>query len=137
MEVTPESVGTHRPCSDPLSELLAASDRVPVWWRERSAKEGFIALRGRLSFTQAELAVKSGVAQARISHLEGGGDALLSTWRRVYAAMGFELLLFPVSALDASGLEARAEAGRRPDHWCFQRARPRPHRRRWEKDPGK
>ena len=31
---------------------------------------------------------------------------------------------------DVAGLEANAEVGRRSDHWRFQRARPRPHRRK-------
>jgi len=105
--------------------LLKAPGAVPETWRGWTAHRGFVYLRCRLRFTQQELAQKSQTAQSQVSRLEGGCDALLSTWRAVYAAMGFELLLLPVSALTLEQLEKRAEEGRPQGHWLRQRARPR------------
>lgn len=108
-----------------LQLILEASGRLPEDWRRVPAERGFEFLRSRLRFTQCELARKSGVAQAQISRLEGGGDALLSTWRRLYAAMGFELLLVPLTAMSIDELDARADAGRPEGHWRRTRAKPR------------
>lgn len=112
---------------EPFDELMGAARGLPVWWRDKSPADGFVALRRRFQFTQDEVAERSGLAQSLLSRLEGGGDARLSTWRRAYAAMGFELLLLPVCACSARELEAIAEARRPPGSWIRQRARPRPH----------
>ena len=115
---------------DPLDEVLRAARALPSWWRRKPVEEGFLSLRCHLQYTQDEVAARSGLAQSIVSRLEGGGDALLSTWTRAYAAMGFELLLVPVSSLTARGLRDAAEAGRPPGSWVYQRAKPRPHRKR-------
>lgn len=110
---------------DPFGELLRAANDLPCDWAATTTAGGFQYLRCRLRFTQDELAAKSGLAQSLISRLEGGFDARLSTWRRVYAAMGFDLLLVPSSRLSVEALEARAEQGRPPGHWARERSRPR------------
>jgi transcriptional regulator with XRE-family HTH domain len=110
---------------DLLNELLRTGTALPEEWRCWPPDRCFQYLRGRLEFTQDELAMKSGVAQSQISRLEGGSDALLETWRRVYSAMGFELILVPVSPLTIPELERKAAEGRPADHWRRQRARPR------------
>ena len=110
---------------DPFAILLKAPEALPSEWRGKSADEGFEYLRRRLAFTQDELARKSGVAQSIVSRVEGGADAYLSTWRRIYAAMGFDLMLLPISRLTVEELERRAEEGRPAGHWMRQRARPR------------
>ncbi len=113
---------------DLLEEVLKVGALVPSKWSDRTAERGFEYLRCRLEFTQQELAEKTGLTQARISKIEGGADALLSTWRRLYRAMGFGLLLLPVSELSADQLRKLAERDRPQGHWLRQRARPR---RRW------
>ncbi len=115
-----------------LELVLRASEAAPRKWREWSLERQFEYLRCRLSFTQAELAAKAGLAQSGISLIEGGGDALMSSWKRLYAAMGFELLVLPVSKASIEELEKRAEKGRPAGHWRRQRARPR--RRRLRRD---
>ncbi len=111
-----------------LDELLTAGRSLPERWRTMPADEAFEYLRCRFRYGQEELALKTGMTQARISLLEGGADAKLSTWRRVYAAMGFELVILPVTRLDEAGLKAKAEEGRAGPRWLYERARPR---RRW------
>lgn len=113
---------------DLIEILLKYSGALPRQWREWTSERCFEYLRCRLKFTQDELSQKSNLAQSRISQIEGGSDALLSTWCRLYAAMGFKLILLPVSPLTVEQLEERAEQGRPPGHWMRQRARPR---RRW------
>ncbi|MFI5345231.1 MAG: helix-turn-helix domain-containing protein [Elusimicrobiota bacterium] len=110
---------------DPFELILRAADSLPKDWKARGPEFGFEFVRCRLRFTQDELAQKSGVAQSIVSRVEGGFDARLSTWRRLYAAMGFDLVLLPVSALALEELEKRAEQGRPRGSWMRQRARPR------------
>jgi DNA-binding XRE family transcriptional regulator len=81
--------------------------------------------RSRLEFTQDEIARKAGLTQSQVSRVESGADCLLSTWTKVYAAMGFRLALLPLSDLSLKCLEAVAERGRPENHWTRQRARPR------------
>jgi transcriptional regulator with XRE-family HTH domain len=63
-------------------------------------------LRRRMGLTQTELARLSGVAQSQISRLEAGGDGLLSTWVKLYAALGVGLRLLPTSHDAGPALEA-------------------------------
>lgn len=113
---------------DLFEEILKASGSLPKTWREWSPERRFEFLRCRLGFTQEELGIKAGLVQSQISRVEGGGDALLSTWTKLYAAMGFELVMLPVSDLTMRQLRERAELGRPRGHHLRQRARPR---RRW------
>ena len=117
---------------DPLDALLAAGRAVPDWWRQMTPDQQFMRLRGRLNYTQAELGRKAKMKQSQISLLEGGQDSRLSTWRRAYAVMGLDLLLLPISPLDAKRLKRRAERGRTGPHWLYQRCRSR---RRWRNAP--
>ena len=58
-------------------------------WLSLPPDHGLEVLRYRLKMSQVDLAAKAGLTQARYSKIEGGADALLSTWRRLYEAMGF------------------------------------------------
>ena len=111
-----------------LDLLLELGPQLPELWREWAPDRGLEYLRCRLRFSQKELAQKSGLSQSRVSLIEGGEDACLSTWRRLYAAMGFELLVLPVTAMDYFALEEFAQRGRPPGHHAKSRSRPR---RRW------
>ncbi len=113
---------------DPLEALLALGRGLPAAWRDWPPHRCLEYLRCRFEFTQQELGEKSGVAQSLISRIEGGAPALLGTWVKLFAAMGFQLSLLPVSSQSPKELQARAEGGRPPGHWLKQRARPR---RRW------
>jgi hypothetical protein len=110
---------------DLIETLISFSAGIPDPWRGWPADRGFEYLRCRLKFTQDELRQKSGLSQSQISRLEGGGDALLSTWRKLYRTMGFELMLVPVSSLSVAELVERSEEGRPEGFWRRQRARPR------------
>lgn len=110
---------------EPVELLLKSGGEAPVELRGWPPERMFQYLRCRLRFTQLELAQKAGLTQSQVSRVESGADCLLSTWTKVYAAMGFELHLLPTSALGLAELEKRAEAGRPQGHWLRQRARPR------------
>jgi len=107
-----------------LLELLLETV-VPETWSALAADHGFESLRCRLRFGQAELGAKAGMTQARVSRIEGGADIRLGEWRRLYAAMGFDLVLLPVSRATVEELEDRAAAGRPDNHYLYERARPR------------
>ncbi len=117
-----------------IVQLLEARAAIPRDWLERTADDGFEYLRCRLRFSQAELGRKSGMTQARVSRIEGGLDVRLSVWRRLYAAMGFELILLPVSAKTLEEIERFAEQGRRRNHRLYTPARPRRRFRRMQKE---
>jgi len=99
-----------------LPALYALGGRLPEPWLSCPADETLRRLRWRLQFTQAELAGKAGMPQVQISRLEGGADALLSTWRRLFDGMGFDLALLPVPRLPPGKIEEAAQKGR-PAGW--------------------
>jgi len=110
---------------EPVELLLKSGGDAPVELRSWPPERMFQYLRCRLSFTQLELARKAGLTQSQVSRVESGADCLLSTWTKVYAAMGFELRLLPISGMGVEELARNAEAGRPHGHWLRQRARPR------------
>jgi len=99
-----------------LPTLYALRGRLPQPWASCPADETLRRLRWRLQFTQAELAGKAGMPQVQISSLEGGADALLSTWRRLFDPMGFDLALVPLPRLAPGRIEQAAQEGR-PSGW--------------------
>ena len=115
---------------DLFEELLKAGAAVPAEWAGWPDERRFEFLRCRLQFTQGELAAKAGLAQSQVSRIEGGCDGLLSTWKKLYAAMGFELVLLPTSTMTLPELRLHAEIGRPQGHFLRQRARPRRRRLR-------
>lgn len=85
-------------------------------------------IRCRLRFSQAELSEKTGLSQSNLSRIEAGEDCLVSTMRRIYAAMGLELMLVPRSKETPRELESAADRGRSIRRRISQGAKPR---RRW------
>ena len=79
------------------------------------------ALRLSLEISQRQLAELSGVDQSVICRLERGGDALWSTWRRLFAGLGYYAVLSPAHEDEGDTLvedgqrlrRDRMEAGRR------------------------
>ena len=72
------------------------------------------ALRRAQGVSQRHLAEESGVGQSVICDLERGADARWTTWKRLFAALGFYAVLMPLSSDDAEdllrhGVEQRKE----------------------------
>src|SRR5437899_1144280 len=82
---------------DLIEQLLETVPSLPAEWLELAPDHGFERLRCMLRFSQDELGRKTGMTQARISRIEGGADIRFSVWKKIYAAMGFDLILMPVS----------------------------------------
>lgn len=94
---------------------------LPTEWSRASPGEQLRALRLMRGISQRHLAEHSGVAQSVISRLEHGADAHWETWKELFAALGYEVVIAPLAYSDewegllqdetyARGL--RAEAGR-------------------------
>lgn len=79
---------------DPLEVVAEALTQAGAW-RSWTIERQLWYLRQRRGWTQAELARRAGVSQRRISRIEAGEDALMSTIRSLYRAMGHEPLLIP------------------------------------------
>lgn len=96
---------------DPLEETLKTARALPDGWC-RSPAEDLASFRQRFWLRQKDLARKAGLTRTQIVRLENGRDALLSTWRKAYAALGFELLVVPLCRETLEELEEL----RRRDH---------------------
>ncbi len=81
---------------DPIELAATAVNRAGPWTRWSLDRQLWY-LRVSADLTQAELARRSGICQARLSRLEAGGDMKLSTLKRLFAALGWEVLLLPVA----------------------------------------
>ena len=80
--------------AQPLDLVAQAISRCGPWIRWTFQRQLWY-LRRHARLTQAELALRSGVTQARISRIESGGDVKLSTLRILFAALGYEPLVLP------------------------------------------
>jgi hypothetical protein len=110
---------------DAFEELLALGALIPEPWKSWPPQRLFEFLRCLLQVTQDQVALKSGLAQSQVSRVEGGEDARVSTWRKAYHAMGFDLVLLPVARVSRKEMERMAEEGRMTHRWWRQHARPR------------
>lgn len=113
----------------PLDSLIRFGRRVPEPWKSWTPQLWFENIRCMLQTTQDQIAGRSGLDQSVVSRLEGGFDARLSSWRRAYDALGFDLVLLPVARYPHRRLRERADEDRATDRFWRQHARPR---RRWK-----
>lgn len=109
----------------PLDALRRFARRVPAPWRDDPPERWFEWIRCMLETTQEQIARRSGLDQSVVSRLEGGFDARLSSWRRAYAALGFDLVLLPVADLPFRKLRELADEDRATTRMSRQHARPR------------
>lgn len=82
---------------DTLDDLSRALAGVPPSWREATPGAQLAAVRRHLRVSGRHLAEVSGVDQSTISRLERGADARLETWRKLFSALGCEVILLPLS----------------------------------------
>lgn len=111
--------------TDELDQIFRCARQVPAFWRGWPPARALEYLRLRLNVSQAELARRAGLSASRLSLIEGGADARMSTWRAIYRALGLELLVLPSSQLSARRLEDHEESLCPPHRRRRSRARPR------------
>lgn len=95
---------------DPLDELAEAVKHAGAW-RGWTFERQVWYLRRRLGMTQAQLALRSGVSQHRISRIEAGDDLKLSTLGALWRGLGYEPLVIP----DVAGLPKSPRVARRSE----------------------
>lgn len=78
------------------AEFLRLIEGAPAVWRERPAHFHVWLARKHAGLTQAELAERAGVQQSLVARVERGRDVRLSTMSRLYAALGYRVLLVPL-----------------------------------------
>ena len=94
---------------EPLDVVREAVERVGAW-RAWTLERQIWYFRKRLKITQAELSLRSGVSQHRISRIEDGSDLKLSTLRALWRPFGYEPLVLP----DSVNIDRRARMRRPP-----------------------
>ena len=99
---------------EPLEIIFKIGSAIPEDYRAWPPARMVQFIRCRLGLTQHELASKAGLAPSQLSRLEGGKDCLLSTWARVYAALGMNFCVLPLTGLTIAELERRAAEVRSP-----------------------
>ena len=78
------------------NKFLSLLEEVPQVWRQRPAHFHLWLARKLAHLTQRELAERAGVQQSLVARTERGRDVRLSTMRRLYAALGYRILVLPL-----------------------------------------
>jgi len=78
-----------------LGAATAAGEAVPAQWRALTPGRALKLLRKRRRLTQDRLARLAGMRQAWVARVERGAETTLVTLARLYAALGYELVLIP------------------------------------------
>ncbi len=90
---------------DAVGEACLAALSVPGPWARAAPGEQLRALRQARGVSQRHAADAAGVNQSVVSRLEAGGDARWSIWRRLFAGLGYDAVLTPLSnSEDVEGL---------------------------------
>ena len=109
-----------------LAEAFVASRSLPRAWQDASMGDQLRAMRLSQRVSQRHLSEDSGVAQSFISRMERGADALWAIWRRLFSALGIDVVLAPFPPTDDTqdflqdGVrqrQERMEAGRLARWW--------------------
>lgn len=117
----------------PYAQLEAFTAAMPQLLRLWPEGRWFSQVRCVFRMSQERIGRLSGLHPSVVSRLEGSGDARLSTWRKAYDALGFDVVLLPVPRAGLEELGERATASRRKTRWWKSDPRPR----RWRSDdPG-
>lgn len=75
--------------------LLEHARNTPKDWARWPLSRQVWFLRVSNELTQAELARRAGIAQSHVAQVEQGRDVRLSTLRKLFVAMGCDLLVLP------------------------------------------
>jgi hypothetical protein len=84
----------------PWEELLDHAEAAPDWWARLPPGEAFRRLRWKNEISQAALGRLAGVSQPQVARVEGLHDCLVSTLDRLYAALGYRMII--IAGLDGS-----------------------------------
>lgn len=86
--------------AEDLDQACLAAEAVPRSWAKAAPGDLLRVLRLSRDVSQRHLAEESGVRQSFISRLERGGDARWATWKRLFDALGFDVVLAPLPSCE-------------------------------------
>ena len=92
-----------------LDAALEAGLGAPEPWVGLELGDALRRLRRRVRLKQGQLALMIGARQPAVSKIERGADLRLSTLRRLFDALGCDLVLLPRPRTHPKGLEAAAQ----------------------------
>lgn len=98
-----------------IEQACVAAHDLPSSWTQSAPGEQLRALRESRGISQRHLAEESGVDQSDIGRIERGADARLSTWKRLFGALGFDAMLAPLPISDDAEDFLRDELQRRQE----------------------
>jgi transcriptional regulator with XRE-family HTH domain len=78
-----------------IARVAAASWGAPGWWLKQDAGMQLKILREYRRVSLRQLADDAGVNPSVVSRLEKGGEARLATLIKLYAGLGYTLVLLP------------------------------------------
>jgi hypothetical protein len=77
----------------PWEELLDHAEAAPQWWAELQPGEAFRRLRWTRRLKQWQVASNAGIGQSHVARIEKGADCLVSTLGKLYAALGYTMII--------------------------------------------
>lgn len=83
--------------------VWAAAGLLPRRWVQAEPGRLLFALRRERRISQRHLADEAGLDHADVCRIESGADARLSTWKRLFRALGYDLTLVPASYAEETG----------------------------------
>jgi transcriptional regulator with XRE-family HTH domain len=98
-----------------VDDACVAALSVPRSWARASPNQQLRALRLARHISQRQLADESGLHQSLVSRLERGGDVRWTTWSRLFAALGYDVVMAPLCNSEEAEDLLREEAQRRKE----------------------
>jgi hypothetical protein len=89
-------------------EFLRLLQNVPEVWHRKPEHFHVWLARKNAELTQRQLGALAGVHQSFVSRVENGRDVRLSSLRRLYAALGYRMLVLPLKRPPTEPMPSRA-----------------------------
>ncbi len=120
---------------DPVRDAMIHGEEAPAEYASWSHGECLRRLRMRFGLTRKELAARARVSASVVGRMEKGVDARLSTWDKLYAALGCRLLTLPAGGLyELDRRDACLDDAARDGRLAFEKAMADGALEDWERD---